>query len=786
MKRASSSLWDLSSVALLALALVTSCQRLVATDWTADLEVVTLFALLGLAIGLPVGMSRFGTRGVIFLACGYSLVLLPMLTAQLFYPGIAWLERMASLGGRLGHLLGLFFSREPVEDPFLFVIFMALLYWVISLVAGYGLTRRGDFVTAVLPSGVILVAIQMYDAYAEGRIAFLAVYLLFSLLLLGRLHYARRRQGWERKRILLPAEAGTDLNVIFLAAALILISLAWVTPASSRPVRIVRQAWDNLTEDLWGRDEINNVVAGLNREEHIPINSLFGDILTLGQQGASDNALFFRIRLPAMGNQARYYWRVRSYDEYRDDRWHTTDSYVRGFSPSSRSLDLPDREVGVIGEFTVYATDVNVAQMITPNRPVWVSRPSALTFMPAGEGELDPILFSPDTPIMAGEQYIVHAILLEPTVLELRSAGTEYPDWVGEHFLQLPADLPPTIVDLAEEITAEAETPYDKAQAITDYLRTEVEYSLTVSPTPTGRDPLAWFLFDYRRGFCDYYATAEVVMLRAVGVPARLAVGFAEGVASTGWRTVRQRDSHAWPEVYFPGYGWIEFEPTASEPPLYRPSGEARPDPTPLPFTPPAEALPTLDEEPLVALPVEDPGSDVSLRANSLGRISIIFGAIALLVVGTAFAYIFGAFDRLISEYQRRFDAPLPILLKRSLAQNEVVVPAWLDRWATMAGLTPMEATFRIVYRSLKQLGVEADPARTPAEAAALLSEHLPQAADAVRLLLDEYQQSIYNRMGGLLQPARQARGIIREATRRLRLQRLWITIRRILTFRWK
>ena len=171
-----------------------------------------------------------------------------------------------------------------------------------------------------------------------------------------------------------------------------------------------------------------------------------------------------------------------------------------------------------------------------------------------------------------------------PNITQLREAGTDYPAWVTERYLQLPEDFSPRIRDLATEITAEAETPYDKAGAITRYLRDNIEYAETIPAAPRNADVLEWVLFENKQGYCVYYATAQILMLRSLGIPARMAVGFAqgEGIAggdnlapeeelAPGTFTVRKKNAHAWPEVYFPGIGWVEFEPTGNQDPLTRP-----------------------------------------------------------------------------------------------------------------------------------------------------------------------------------------------------------------------
>src|SRR5207237_7528723 len=101
----------------------------------------------------------------------------------------------------------------------------------------------------------------------------------------------------------------------------------------------------------------------------------------------------------------------------------------------------------------------------------------------------------------------------------------------------------------------------DEAKAIETYLRQNYTYSTHIAQPPPGVDRVEWFLFQGKEGYCEYYASAMVVMLRTLGVPARLATGYAPGDydPNTQTYTVKESAAHAWPEVYFPSYGWIEF-----------------------------------------------------------------------------------------------------------------------------------------------------------------------------------------------------------------------------------
>jgi protein-glutamine gamma-glutamyltransferase len=150
----------------------------------------------------------------------------------------------------------------------------------------------------------------------------------------------------------------------------------------------------------------------------------------------------------------------------------------------------------------------------------------------------------------------------QPDPQELRATTEDYPFDVTQNYLQLPA-LDPRIAQLAEQITATSVNRYDKTAALEGYLRTKFGYTLELPTTPQP-DPLANFLFERKQGHCEYFASAMAVMLRTLRIPARVAAGFRGGEFNdvSSQYVVRASDAHAWVEVYFPGYGWVQFDPT--------------------------------------------------------------------------------------------------------------------------------------------------------------------------------------------------------------------------------
>jgi protein-glutamine gamma-glutamyltransferase len=158
-------------------------------------------------------------------------------------------------------------------------------------------------------------------------------------------------------------------------------------------------------------------------------------------------------------------------------------------------------------------------------------------------------------------RYEAESQLAEIDSDELRLAANTAPG-AWDQYLKLPP-LDARISKLAEEITAAAPSNYDKAVALEQYLSTHFGYTLEL-PRSMPQDPLANFLFERKHGHCEYFASAMAVMLRSLRIPSRMVTGFRGGEYNdlTGQYVVRASDAHSWVEAYFPGSGWITFDPT--------------------------------------------------------------------------------------------------------------------------------------------------------------------------------------------------------------------------------
>lgn len=269
----------------------------------------------------------------------------------------------------------------------------------------------------------------------------------------------------------------------------------------------------------------------------------------------------FRARTKIPGN-----WRTTCYHEYKKQWWHAGRAKMQLAPGPAGQWTIP-----IEGSGAALAGGSRVEQEITAIKYLQVSVPTL--FCPVSvQGEQKKLRYDADRVVRIpnfvrrGRTFKVVSYL--PPVLPIQRPRTEVPEGALARDLQLPDDLPPRVRELAKEITRGAKTPYEKARAIEQHLMDGYEYTLN-APQSYPNDFIDYFLFESKRGFCHHFAGSMVIMCRAIGLPARLAAGYLRGEEDkddTDLYTIREKDAHVWPEVYFKGAGWSAFEPTPPAP----------------------------------------------------------------------------------------------------------------------------------------------------------------------------------------------------------------------------
>jgi hypothetical protein len=306
----------------------------------------------------------------------------------------------------------------------------------------------------------------------------------------------------------------------------------------------------------------------------------FSDGVRLGGHGTikTDATVVMRVKVdaPYQGRRAPYiHWRGVAFDEYADGRWQRSRKAPR--TARQLSYPEPDREqhhllydheampspmleerAASAARQEIYLEPIGYDVLFGASMPVVFEFESRLGLRSPRTERNDELRFAHS----AGIRYVVYSNIEPPDPETLRAASAELPAGY-DRYLQVPAEITPEVRNLAREITRDARTDYDKAVAVSAWLKRNLSYTLRME-SPGDTEPLHFFLLQRRAGHCEYFSSAMAVMLRVVGVPTRNVNGFLGGEWNeyNDYIAVRAGDAHSWVEVYFAGVGWVTFDPT--------------------------------------------------------------------------------------------------------------------------------------------------------------------------------------------------------------------------------
>lgn len=482
----------------------------------------------------------------------------------------------AVLWARLQSWLGSFNTSTAVNDTLIRSLFWVLIHWLVSAWAGW-FTEKRKALVALLPA---LTLLTLVTSYSERQVEHLLAMFVILFLLMGLWHYRTHTIFWQKNRVDFSESLPVDIGLSVILITLTFTALAAMTPSLS---------WNDIVELLRRRENPAAEMLGVQRPPASPRPAATQQpsmprehLLTGGYANSEKIVMTIRTgELPPMPNEMlpapapRYYWRSVVYDRYLLTGWGTS-TVSRQNVPANTPL-LP----GLLNDYRLIKMDVHMLQ--PEGRLFWSATLFSVDMPFTAHWRLRPTsdLFADQMVLMQADMfsasleavsYHAEAYVPTPTIAQLRSASTEYPEAILDHYLALPRDIPARVRSLALDITKGVDNSYDKAQAIETYLRKNYPYDLEVPAPPPGQDVTDYFLFDLKKGYCDYYATAMVVLARFNGLPARFVSGYSPSSydALRAQYIVRELNAHSWAEVYYPGVGWVEFEPTASLPMIDR------------------------------------------------------------------------------------------------------------------------------------------------------------------------------------------------------------------------
>lgn len=704
-----------------------------AAGWARGLNIITFVGLGSILTGMILARSILPAIVAhlfsLIIGLGWSF----WVTSRLLPLHYTWPERWQNLAGRLSYWYSQAINGGTSYDNLMFILQMGVIVWAMGYLTIWFIFRSGKVWPAIVPGGVVL-TINLY--YAPNDITFwFLLYLGLSLLLVLRFNLQAQETQWRTAGIFFRPELGFDILRNGLILSLLVISLAWLAPpvVDAKTLGLLDE-FEGSWRELQG--EWNRLYADLNYRNPLGTVGTFGQSLKLGGPRTLTDEPVMNVQVDGVGR----YWRAAVYDEYSGAGWRSNDDETTTFGLEvSPSLPNFQAREAVTQTYTVYQNGVTV--LYTMANPVRLDRPakvyfnalsaeqvaqrSELTWLGAEEPWVEEVTYMrSNTALHAGESYQVVSLASRATVDQLRSAGTDYPDWVAARYLQLPDSVTERTRQLARELTAAYNNPFDQAQAIERYLRAEIKYNEKIAAPPPGVEKVDYILFDLKEAYCDYYASSMIVMLRSLGIPARLAAGFAQGTydAELDAFRVLNRDAHSWVEVYFPRYGWVEFEPTAAQPALIRPTMPENDGS----FT--AGSLPGQDNLPDNNLPPEG--------LEDMPVAQVTSGALPLLTLNIP--WLGGQINLPRSIANGRLILAGLILLVIPLAGSFW----WWQRFTTTNNIFEL---YRRMVNLASWLGVTMRPWQTPYEHAAILQRRLPACRREIEAIATSYVYQIFS-----------------------------------------
>lgn len=461
-------------------------------------------------------------------------------------------------------------AGRPAFDPVAVGIVWNVIVWLVAAWSGWVVEAGRNALLAVLPALMLNLSTLSYGHYYTAS---LYLILGITLVLIAVVQFDRRQQEWRQTRVAFPAHKNREVGNISLVISIALVVVsAFISSLSLRQIidwtseirRPSSQPESGLAKSLGivpATPPLPDAFSNL-RTPGLPRELLIGAGPELSGEEVMSVEVADLTSLRQNGHRPPLYWRSYTYDVYTGHGWSTSATQQNQYQASQpyQPNHLPDHQ---LIQLVVRLLPTAGGTVYAAGEPVEINKASTAAWRSSND------LFG----IQTGETgYTVQSLIPVASEDQLRQAGQAYPRWVLQRYLALPTEVPSRIKQLAIQLTATEPDPYDRARAIEQYLRQTYPYSLDVPRPPANQDLVDYFLFDLRQGYCDYYASAMVVLSRAAGIPARLAVGYASGTFEPKSKLflVTQAEAHSWVEVYFPDIGWVPFEPTAGLPPLDR------------------------------------------------------------------------------------------------------------------------------------------------------------------------------------------------------------------------
>src|SRR5713101_3482819 len=555
---------------LLMVAVYSIVFSIIFANWVSNSFILLWSAAAGLLAGLCIAKIQGFPQAILHLtACLVGHWLSIWLTSAFAFH-ISWLLLLENLRAVLG---GGFNTSALFISVIVFLFYLTFLSFVLGYFGAWLIYRAHlPWLVALVYCAIMLVNLN----YAKQDLSYLLVIMLGALILLiARIQLVNQVNRWINEglhtdRVWLQDISRRFVQVSSLLMLLILV-IAWGLPGLAQPGSGVNfwngldNAWNSLTHGqfpLGGQGSLFQPTQ--------PATNFFGDQLSIT---GSVNLPTGEVLSYTSNAPQSQYLEGFTYDRFDGHTWTSSASNQSQQFPAHTHLPLE-----TISNFNQVATTVNVVQppggtknyIFAPARPASFNVPTVLY----GNGIIT--AWTQQNPLTQGERYQVisytptataqdlSTVLFPQDSQNLWSNDSNFPI-LKQYYLQTPTDLPSSVRNTAVQWTRGTTNVYDAMKELQAHLSdpTQFTYSVENQPVPDNMDAVAWLLQTHK-GYCTYYASAMTIMARLLGIPARIVNGFSQGHYDSQHKVwvVNGSDAHSWVQVYFPTFGWINFDPT--------------------------------------------------------------------------------------------------------------------------------------------------------------------------------------------------------------------------------
>jgi transglutaminase-like putative cysteine protease len=623
--------------------------------------------------------------------------------------------------GALWDHVKIWFGQAVVQhgvsnDNIVFLLFLAILSFLLAYISVWLVLHTRRPWLAALANGVVLL-INLNGTTDDRALFFLVIFLLATLLLLVRFTLAEHMRHWRARGLRFSPDLGWDFMQAGAIFAVTVLLLAYLLPAGNGSATLL-DYW-NSANNPWQQlqSTFSNLFSGANGNNGSGFGDFgfFGSGLTLHGKVNLPSYTVLRYTLPSSTDDPQQYLMTETFDTYNGtNSWSSQLSQVTEYKPNDIESASPSVDASTL---KTDAYDI-VFQSVQGNR-LFSPGSEPASFNVAADAYVSttssvPMAWTAQSQVVAGQHYLSVGYVSTATVNQLRQVpfppevksaqvSNVYPEALLGEYLPTDEILSPEVIQTAQVATQGTTNMYDAAVHLEDYLHT-FTYSTNNPDPPAGQDAVAWFL-QYKQGFCTFFASAMALMGRALGMPTRVVEGFTKGSydPKTNKWVVTGKDAHAWTQIYFGQYGWINFEPTSSFDPF------ARAQPNGVQAPPTATGGPGASTTPTPRAGNRTPGDTGSTNTGQTSPAST-----ALIDVGLSLS-----------------------LLIALILMIAALFATW---WRLLyRGLSPVTAAFARILRLGRWAGAPPKRSQTPDEYAEQLAGVIPGQRRSLRRLSELY-----------------------------------------------